>query len=102
MANFKKIYIMKKFIIILNLLIPFLSVSQQKIIWFGMLKLGMDITVISELNPKNDTIKFEEVVIENAVKRIALESVIIEDFKPIKRRISKKIDGPINDSKILE
>ena len=67
-----------------------------------MLKLGMDITVISELNPKNDTIKFEEVVIENAVKRIALESVIIEDFKTIKRRISKKIDGPINDSKILE
>lgn len=102
MANFKKIYIMKKFIIILNLLIPFLSVSQQKIIGFGMLKLGMDITVISELNPKNDTIKFEEVVIENAVKRIALESVIIEDFKTIKRRISKKIDGPINDSKILE
>ena len=102
MANFKKIYIMKKFIIILNLLIPFLSVSQHKIIGFGMLKLGMDITVISELNPKNDTIKFEEVVIENAVKRIALESVIIEDFKPIKRRISKKIDGPINDSKILE
>lgn len=47
-------------------------------------------------------IKFDEVVIENAVKRIAMESVIIEDFKPIKRRISKKIDGPINDSKILE
>ena len=41
-------------------------------------------------------------IIENAVKRIAMESVIIEDFKSIKRRISKKIDGPINDSKILE
>ena len=51
---------------------------------------------------KKYSIKFDEVVIESAVKRIAMESVIIEDFKPIKRRISKKIDGPINDSKILE
>ena len=51
---------------------------------------------------KKHTIKFDELIIENAVKRIAMESVIIEDFKPIKRRISKKIDGPINDSKILE
>ena len=51
---------------------------------------------------KKYSIKFDEVVIESAVKRIAMESVIIEDFKSIKRRISKKIDGPINDSKILE
>ena len=51
---------------------------------------------------KKHTIKFDELIIENAVKRIAMESVIIEDFKSIKRRISKKIDGPINDSKILE
>ena len=51
---------------------------------------------------KKYTIKFDEVIIENAVKRIAMESLIIEDFKPIKRRISKKIDGHINDSKILE
>ena len=51
---------------------------------------------------KKYSIKFDEVIIESAVKRIAMESVIIEDFKPIKRRISKKIDGPINDSKILE
>ena len=51
---------------------------------------------------KKYSIKFDEVIIENAIKRIAMESVIIEDFKPIKRRISKKIDGPINDSKILE
>jgi len=51
---------------------------------------------------KKYSIKFDEVIIENAIKRIAMESVIIEDFKPIKRRISKKIDGPINDSKISE
>jgi hypothetical protein len=51
---------------------------------------------------KKYSIKFDEVVIESAVKKIAMESVIIEDFKPIKRRISKKIDGSINDGKILE
>jgi hypothetical protein len=51
---------------------------------------------------KKYNIKFDEVVIENAVKRIAMESVIIEDFKPIKRRVSKNIDNPINDSKIPE
>ena len=49
---------------------------------------------------KKYNIKFDEVVIENAVKRIAIESVIIEDFKPIKRRVSKNIDNPINDSQI--
>ena len=49
---------------------------------------------------KKYNIKFDEVVIENAVKRIAMESVIIEDFKPIKRRVSKNIDNPINDSQI--
>ena len=51
---------------------------------------------------KKYNIKFDEVVIENAVKRIAMESVIIEDFKPIKRRVSKNIDNPINDSQIPE
>ena len=51
---------------------------------------------------KKYNIKFDEVVIENAVKRIAMESVIIEDFKPIKRRVSKNIDNPINDSQISE
>ena len=49
---------------------------------------------------KKYNIKFDEVVIENAVKRIAMESVIIEDFKPIKRRVSKNIDNPINDSQV--
>ena len=49
---------------------------------------------------KKYNIKFDEVIIENAVKRIAMESVIIEDFKPIKRRVSKNIDNPINDSQI--
>ena len=50
---------------------------------------------------KKYNIKFDEVVIENAVKRIAMESVIIEDFKPIKRRVSKNTDSP-NNSKIPE
>ena len=49
---------------------------------------------------KKYNIKFDEVIIENAVKRIAMESVIIEDFKPIKRKVSKNIDNPINDSQI--
>ena len=49
---------------------------------------------------KKYNIKFDEVVIENAVKRIAMESVIIENFKPIKRKVSKNIDNPINDSQI--
>ena len=49
---------------------------------------------------KKYNIKFDEVIIENAVKRIAMESVIIEDFKPIKRRVSKNIDNPINDSQV--
>ena len=48
---------MKKILIIIFCIIPFLSYSQQKIVGFGKLKLGMDITEISELNPKNDTVE---------------------------------------------
>jgi hypothetical protein len=44
---------------------------------------------------KKYKIKFDEVVIENAVKRIAMESVIIEDFKSIQKRERKKVDKPI-------
>ena len=48
---------MKELFLILYFLFPFLSFSQQKIVGFGKLKLGMDITEISELNPKNDTVE---------------------------------------------
>ena len=41
---------------------------------------------------KKYNIKFDEVVIENAVKRIAMESVIIEDFKSIQKKERKKVD----------
>jgi hypothetical protein len=44
---------------------------------------------------KKHNIKFDEVVIENAVKRIAKESVIIEDFKTIQKKERKKVDKPI-------
>jgi len=44
---------------------------------------------------KKYNIKFDEVVIENAVKRIAMESVIIEDFKSIQKKERKKVDKPI-------
>jgi hypothetical protein len=44
---------------------------------------------------KKYKIKFDEVVIENAVKRIAMESVIIEDFKSIQKKERKKVDKPI-------
>ena len=44
---------------------------------------------------KKHNIKFDEVVIENAVKRIAKESVIIEDFKTIQKKERKKLDKPI-------
>ena len=50
---------------------------------------------------KKYSIKFDEVIIENAVKNIVKESVVIDEFKPIKRRVSKKIDSP-NNSKIPE
>jgi hypothetical protein len=53
-----------------------------------------------ELRRKSN-IKFDETSVENAVKRIAKESVLIEDFKPIKRKVIKKIDRT-NDSKIPE
>ena len=46
---------MKKFLIII-LIFPLFANSQQKIVGFGKLKLGMDLTEISELNPKEDTI----------------------------------------------
>ena len=48
---------MKKFLLLIILSFPLLSYSQQKIVGFGKLKLGMDITEITELNPKNDTIE---------------------------------------------
>lgn len=48
---------MKRILIFIFFIIPFLSYSQQKIVGFGKLKLGMDITEISELNPKNDTVE---------------------------------------------
>jgi hypothetical protein len=50
---------------------------------------------------KKHNIKFNEVSIENAVKNIVKESVVIDEFKPIKKRVSKKIDSP-NNSKIPE
>jgi hypothetical protein len=50
---------------------------------------------------KKHNIKFNEVSIENAVKNIVKESVVIDEFKPIKRRVSKKTDSP-NNSKIPE
>ena len=39
---------------------------------------------------KKHNIKFEDINIENAVKRIAMESVIIEDFKSIQKKDRKK------------
>ena len=44
---------------------------------------------------KKYSIKFDEVVIENAVKKIAMESVLIEDFKSIQKKERKKVDKPI-------
>ena len=49
-----------------------------------------------ELRRKSN-IKFDEASVENAIKRIAKESIIIEDFKPIKRRINRKQDIPTKD-----
>jgi hypothetical protein len=55
MANF---IAMKFFyIFLLFVCLPFLGISQIKIEGFGNLKLGMNISEIKELNPKNDTIK---------------------------------------------
>jgi hypothetical protein len=48
---------MKKFILLVILSFPLFSYSQQKIVGFGKLKLGMDLSEISELNPKEDTIE---------------------------------------------
>jgi hypothetical protein len=50
---------------------------------------------------RKSSIKFDETSVENAIKRIAKESVLIEDFKPIKRKVSKKIDST-NNSKTPE
>ena len=44
---------------------------------------------------KKYSIKFDEVVIENAVKKIAMESVLIEDFKSIQKRERKKVNKSI-------
>ena len=44
---------------------------------------------------KKHNIKFEDINIQNAVKKIAMESVIIEDFKSIQKKEKKKIDKPI-------
>ena len=44
---------------------------------------------------KKYSIKFDELVIENAVKKIAMESVVIEDFKSIQKKERKKVDKPI-------
>ncbi len=41
---------------------------------------------------KKHNIKFEEINIQNAVKKIAIESVIIEDFKSIQKKERKKIE----------
>jgi hypothetical protein len=47
---------MKKFLI-LFLLFPLFANSQQKIVGFGKLRLGMNLSEVSELNPKEDTIE---------------------------------------------
>jgi hypothetical protein len=44
---------------------------------------------------KKHNIKFEDINIQNAVKRIAIESVIIEDFKSIQKKERKRIEKPI-------
>jgi hypothetical protein len=44
---------------------------------------------------KKHNIKFDDINIENAVKRIAMESVIIEDFKSIQKKERKKVEKPI-------
>ena len=44
---------------------------------------------------KKHNIKFEEVNIQNAVKRIAMETVIIEDFKSIQKKEKKLVEKPI-------
>jgi hypothetical protein len=47
---------MKNFLILV-LLFPLFADSQQKIVGFGKLRLGMDLSEISELNPKEDTVE---------------------------------------------
>ncbi len=47
----------KKLILIVFLFFSQIANSQLKIMGFGKLKLGMDISEIIELNPKNDTIE---------------------------------------------
>ena len=44
---------------------------------------------------KKHNIKFDDINIENAVKRIAMESVIIEDFKSIQKKERKKVEKTI-------
>lgn len=43
---------------------------------------------------KKHNIKFEDVNIQNAVKKIAMENVVIEDFKSIQKKEKKKVDKP--------
>jgi len=44
---------------------------------------------------KKHNIKFEDINIQNAVKKIAMESVLIEDFKSIQKKEKKKVEKPI-------
>ena len=55
---------------------------------------------------KKHNIKFEEINIQNAVKKIAMESVIIDDFKSIQKKEKKlkeksiviKVDNIIDEN----
>jgi hypothetical protein len=44
---------------------------------------------------KKHNIKFDELVIQDAVKRIAMESVIIDDFKSIQKKERRRVEKPI-------
>ena len=44
---------------------------------------------------KKHNIKFDDINIENAVKRIAIESVKIDEFKSIQKKEKKKVEKPI-------
>jgi hypothetical protein len=51
---------------------------------------------------KKHNIKFEEINIQNAVKRIAIESIIIDDFKSIQKKEKKKVQKPITDNSVFK
>lgn len=44
---------------------------------------------------KRHNIKFDEINIQNAVKKIAMESIVIDSFKSIQKKEKKKIDNTI-------